>query len=127
DRCEVIGRVVAEWVEKRIYGEINSPSEQNRVAVRCRLCDGLRTNVPTGPASVLNHDLLSPHFGKPVCQRPGESVAASACCKRHYQAHISVRIGLRPRDVRDGPQRGSARGEMQKLSAGKFHDACVCS
>jgi hypothetical protein len=28
---------------------------------------------------------------------------------------------LRPRDARRGGQRGSARGQMQKLSAGKFH------
>jgi hypothetical protein len=28
---------------------------------------------------------------------------------------------LRPRDAQDGRQRGSARGQMQKLSAGKFH------
>jgi hypothetical protein len=28
---------------------------------------------------------------------------------------------LRPRDPRDARQRGSARGQVQKLSAGKFH------
>src|SRR5262249_8983218 len=31
------------------------------------------------------------------------------------------RIGLRPRDTRHGRQRGSACGQMQKISAGKFH------
>ena len=34
----------------------------------------------------------------------------------------SHRIGLRPRDARHGGDRGSARGQMQKLpSVGKFH------
>ena len=34
-------------------------------------------------------------------------------------AHRPRRIGLRPRDARDGRQRGSARGQMQKLSGGE--------
>ena len=33
------------------------------------------------------------------------------------------RIGLRHRNTRHHRQRGSARGQMQKLSAGKVHDA----
>jgi hypothetical protein len=28
---------------------------------------------------------------------------------------------LRPREARQARQRGSARGQMQKISAGKFH------
>ena len=36
-------------------------------------------------------------------------------------AHRPRRIGLRPRDARHGRQRGSARGQMQKISTGKFH------
>jgi len=36
------------------------------------------------------------------------------------EAHRPRRIGLRLRYTRDGRQRGSARGQMQKLSAGKF-------
>jgi hypothetical protein len=35
--------------------------------------------------------------------------------------HGSCRIGLRESDARGGRQRGSARGQTQKLSAGKFH------
>src|SRR5262249_18630181 len=31
------------------------------------------------------------------------------------------RIGLRPRDARHGRERGSAGGQMQKISAGEFH------
>ena len=41
--------------------------------------------------------------------------------KANDDAHRPRRIGLRPRDPRHGRQRGSARGQMQKLSAGKFH------
>src|SRR5262249_58831141 len=34
---------------------------------------------------------------------------------------LTRRIGLRPSDARDCQQRGGARGQMQKSSAGKFH------
>jgi hypothetical protein len=37
------------------------------------------------------------------------------------QTHWPRRIGLRPCDARYEWDRGSARGQMQKLSAGKFH------
>jgi len=39
------------------------------------------------------------------------------------QAHGPRRIGLRPCDLRRERQSGSARGQMQKSSAGKFHFA----
>ena len=42
--------------------------------------------------------------------------------KTDDHAHRPRRIGLRPRDARHSRQRGSARGQMQKLSTvGKFH------
>jgi len=37
------------------------------------------------------------------------------------QTHRSRRIGLRPCDARNCRQRGRACGQMQKISAGKFH------
>ena len=41
--------------------------------------------------------------------------------KANNDAHRPRRIGLRPSNTRHGRQRGSARGQMKKLSAGKFH------
>ena len=46
------------------------------------------------------------------------SVAPPAA-KPTIDAHRPRRIGLRPRDARHGRQRGSARGQMQKLSGGE--------
>jgi len=40
---------------------------------------------------------------------------------RALNAHRPRRIGLRRRDARHRRQRGSARDQMQKISAGKFH------
>jgi hypothetical protein len=48
-------------------------------------------------------------------------VDTAARGKADEDAHRLGRIGLRPRDPRDGRQRGSARGQMQKFAAGKFH------
>jgi hypothetical protein len=31
------------------------------------------------------------------------------------------RVGLRPSEARDGRERSSASGQMQKITAGKFH------
>ena len=46
--------------------------------------------------------------------------------KADDDAHRPRRIGLRPRDTRHGRQRGSARGQMQKLpSVGKFHNSSL--
>src|SRR5262245_5128837 len=38
-----------------------------------------------------------------------------------HDTYRSRRIGLPPSDARHDRQRRSARGEMQKISAGKFH------
>src|SRR5215813_3935192 len=50
-----------------------------------------------------------PGFGQPTCWEADD------------QVHRPRRIGLRPRDARHDRQRGSARGQMEKISAGKFY------
>jgi hypothetical protein len=51
--------------------------------------------------------------------RDGVGIAASG--KTDDDAHWPRRILLRPSEARHGRQRGSACGQMQKISAGKFH------
>ena len=41
-------------------------------------------------------------------------------------AHRPRRIGLRPRDARDGRERGGARGQMQKLFGGEVSSSPLC-
>jgi hypothetical protein len=48
-------------------------------------------------------------------------VSYAARGKADDDAHRPRRIGLRPCDAGYGRQRGSARGQMQEISAGKFH------
>src|SRR6516164_661681 len=52
-----------------------------------------------------------------VCRRPRRISYGSP----DVLAHRPRRIGLRPREARDGRQHDSARSQMQKISAGKFH------
>src|SRR5262249_46462050 len=51
-----------------------------------------------------------------------EDVSRSPGGQADNNAHRLLWIGLRPCDARDGRQRGSARGQMQKLpTVGEFH------
>src|SRR5262245_10357952 len=48
-------------------------------------------------------------------------VGGAARRKTYDPAYRPRRVGLRPRDPRQRQQRGSVHGQMQKISAGKFH------
>jgi hypothetical protein len=62
-------------------------------------------------------------LGEPLRDQARGDVGGAAGGKPDEQAYRTARIGLRPRNARDRRQRGSANGQMQKLSAGKFHEA----
>src|SRR5262249_16349867 len=47
-------------------------------------------------------------------------IVRAAGRKGNNDAHRPGRIGLRPRETRHGRKSGSARGHMQKISAGKI-------
>jgi hypothetical protein len=70
---------------------------------------------------VLDDELLAKPFRQPLPHQACSYVGATARSKADDHAHRPGRIGLRPCHARDGRQRGSAGGQMQKLSAGKFH------
>jgi hypothetical protein len=53
-----------------------------------------------------------------LTHQTGDEVVCAARRDRHDQAHRPRWIGLRPCDARNCRQRGSACGQMQKISAG---------
>src|SRR4051794_38904338 len=120
DRRKVISCIVTRRIEPRIYRKTRT-IQQDRVAIWRGLRDGLRPDAAAGAPLVFNDDLLAPDFGQPVRQRAGNRVAAPAGWKRHHKAHVSAWIGLRPCNVRDRRQRGSAHGQLQKLPAQNLH------
>jgi hypothetical protein len=78
-------------------------------------------DIGAGPRPVLDHELLAQPLRQPLPHDPRHDVGRAAGGKADDDADRARRIGLRPREARDGRQRGSARGQMQELSS--LHDA----
>ena len=124
DGCDVAEEVEIEFLVKRHIDRGRRADQEEGVAVRRRIHDHLRTNIAAGSRPVLDDKLLAETLRQPLADQTSDDVGRSAGGKWDDDAHRPRRIGLRPRDARHGRQRGSARGQMQKFSAGKFHDAC---
>jgi hypothetical protein len=73
------------------------------------------------PAPFLDDEGLTKPFRKPLTHQARDDVGAAGGRESNDPMHRPRRIGLRPRDPRHHRERGSARGQMQKISAGKFH------
>src|SRR5262245_16726638 len=58
---------------------------------------------------------------QPLPKQTSNDVGPAARDDADDQAHRPRWIGLRPRGPRDSRDSGGARGEMEKISAGKFH------
>src|SRR5262249_39807024 len=75
--------------------------------------------VCSGP--VLDDEWLAEPLREPLTDKTPCDVDPAPRGVAHDDPHRPCRICLRPRDARHGRQRGSASGQMRKLSAGKFH------
>src|SRR6516225_6907891 len=84
---------------------------------------GLHADIAGRAGPVLNDKLLSQMIRQVVADDARDDVVGAAGRKRDDPAHRPRRIGLRPRDARDARQHGSACGQTEKISAGKFHFA----
>src|SRR5262249_50771972 len=73
------------------------------------------------PGALVNDDLLAKCLGELVGDDPRDDASATARWKGIDNRNWPDRIGLRPSKARQDRERGSARCQMQKLSAGKFH------
>src|SRR5262252_1228761 len=90
------------------------------MAVRRCAHDGFYGDVGTGPRPVLDKELLAESLRKPLRYQARDEVGRATGRNADDNAHRPRWIGLRPRDARHGRERGSARGQMEKISAGKF-------
>src|SRR6266699_2639308 len=108
-----------------IQGRIDDDGGRNHehgIAVGRCLCPLTHTDVAASTANVFDIELFSETLGQLLCDEASEYVGRTAGRERNDHTHRPRRIGLRARDPRDGRQRGSAGGQMQKLSAvRKFH------
>src|SRR5262245_18108539 len=92
------------------------------VAVRYRARDAADTTAAASTAYILDDDSLA----EPTTHFPGEKAPDDICRpaggKRNHDCARPRWISLRARDARYSRQSGSASGQMQKSSSGKFHD-----
>src|SRR6185295_14197106 len=85
--------------------------------------DSLSGNIAAGPGSIFDNKLLGESLRQPLSNKPRRNVDPTPRCKANNDPHWSRGIGLCTRDMRSERQRGSARGQMQKLpTVGKFHE-----
>src|SRR5262249_49186669 len=96
-----------------VVGTARQLAEQNknRLLVEAQEKLGALTVDPMRLRQILLN--LPPAVAPPAAQRPASS-------DWHDDRHCPRWIGFRSRDPRKSRQSGSARGEMQKITAGKF-------
>src|SRR5262245_47332795 len=122
DRHYVADEIEIEFLVQRDVDCIRRSRQEERIAVRRRAHDRLGGDVAASACPVLNNELLTEPLREPLSYQTRDDVARTAGAIADDDAYRPRRIGLRPRDTRHGWQRGSARGQMQKLpTVGKFH------
>src|SRR5262249_4786371 len=120
------GRDVGDEIELEILVEggfyrVRRRGTEERVAIRGRVHDRLGRDSARGARPVLDDDLLTEPLRQPLTHQAGGDVRPTTGRKADDPVHWTCRIALSPSDPRHRRQRGSASGQMQKISAGKFH------
>src|SRR5262249_27548824 len=123
DRLEIVEHVVRQSIE-RAGADMAAPlADDQRIAIGFGTHDPAGTDGAAGPGDVLDQNGLTERCLHAFGERARDNVGRAARWERCDNGDRSRRIGLRPCDARHGRQRGRARWEMQKISAGKFHSA----
>ena len=121
DRLEVLLQVIGEGIDHA--ANMGVPlADVDGVAIGRGARDAADGDATAGAADVLDDDRLAERRPHALGQYPRRHVGRAAGGERHYQRNGTRRIGLRPRDARDRRQRGSTRGQIEKISTGKFHN-----
>src|SRR5262249_4315900 len=120
--CDIANEIEIEVVIEGRIDRGSSIRTKERIAIGGRTDDGLGGDIAGGAAPVLDDEWLTEPLRERLTHQAYEDVCSAARGISNDAAHWPRRIGLRPRDPRHRRQRGSARGNMQKLpSVGKFH------
>src|SRR5262249_46851035 len=112
-------------VERRV-DRAEGTAQEERVSVGRRTYNRLGADIAAATRAIFNDELLTQPLRQPLPDEPRSNVARAGWSERHDQVHPPRWIGLPPSVARDGRQRGSAGGQMQKISAGKFR-CCTLS
>src|SRR5215831_21096254 len=121
DRSNIADEVVRKlFIDGRVDRQPDTDQKQG-VTVRRRSHDLKRADVSATARPILNDERLSKPLREQLTEQSRVDIVRAAGRKGNNDAHRPGRIGLRPRETRHGRKSGSARGHMQKISAGKFH------
>jgi hypothetical protein len=82
---------------------------------------GLGSDIAARTRPVLDYEGLAKSLLQPLPHQTRDDVGSTAGSKPNNPTHRSRRIIKRQRDAQHDWERGSARSQVQKISAGKFH------
>src|SRR5262249_46353359 len=117
----IADEIEIELVIKRCVDGVRYAADEESVPICGRTHHRLRGEIAAATWPILDYKRLAEPLRQPLSNHPGGDVGRPAGGKADDDADRPRWIGLRPRYPRHCRQRGSARGQMQKLSAGKFH------
>src|SRR6516225_4924315 len=121
NRIQVLNRIIKRpALEQRLVDVREGAAEQNGVAVRAGASDRGGTQGTAAAADVFDDHRAEQRFDL-LHPWPGEGVERATRRKWNHESDRPRRVVLCPSEVRDGRERGSARGEMQKSTARQGH------
>src|SRR5262245_23509114 len=120
-RIEIVMRIVGNLVVQAGIDDVVGWNDHHRVTVGCRVCRSGHADIAAGAGYVFDVELFSDLLRQRLCDEAGDYVGRSGGRIGNDHTHRSGWIGLRASETRHRRQRGGARGQMQKSSAGKFH------
>src|SRR5262245_35723836 len=122
NRRDVAEEIEVESVVKCRVDRVRRGHQEKCVAVRWSTHDRFGADISAATRAVFYDELLAESPREPWSDEPRKKVGRAARGRGGDDADRPRRIGLRPSEARYSRERGSARGQMQKISAGKFHN-----
>src|SRR6516225_5189089 len=127
DRRDVADEIEIELVVERRIDCVESTDQEQRVAVGRGTHDRLGGDVAAGSRTVVDDERLTEPLRKPLTYQARRDVRTASGREANNDAHRPRRIGLRASETGGDRQRGRAHGQMQKISAAKFHGLTLCN
>src|SRR5262245_45369278 len=121
DRFEITEQIVLQCVDGAVHDMCTPVAAAECITVWRSTPDPGNSKTPGGTCRVFNDDGLSERCPHVLGQDTHSRVRRTARCVPDDNRDRPCRIGLRPGDPRHSRERGNARGQVQKLSTGKFH------
>ena len=122
NRRDVVEEVEIEIVVDRRVPGIDVGDDQQRLAIRLRLCDKFGCDIATRTWPVLDDELLTEPIRQPGTDQSCCDVGDSAGRKADDEVYGPGRIIERRCASRQDRKRGSAYCQIETSAAGKLHD-----